>query len=137
MSAPKNSRTNPELLRASARDYRDRLDAFNLAAAEWLGIDPTQVTRFDLTEGKEPEFDIGRMTGGEYTRVTWEALTEQRPRTGEYNRSARWDGDRRWFIAEVLIDWIQDRERRAVTGPKPEMFSPAERAQLERLRDTM
>lgn len=140
MSAPKNGRTNPELLPAGVREYRDRLDAFNLAAAEWLGIDPAQVTRFDLTEGREPEFAAGGVTSGTYTQATWESLTEQVPRVGSYSRGARWDGDTTWFTAVLAIDWLDDRERRAVTGPKPdprEMFTPVERIQLERLRDTM
>lgn len=120
---------------ADLREYHDKLDAFNLAVGEWLGLDPAQVFNFDLIEGEEPEFRAsGPPTNGTYTQVTWESLTEQVPRVGHYLRGGRADmEDGMVFTADVLIDRVDDRERIAVAGRKPKMFSAAEDARLRGL----
>lgn len=118
---------------ADIREYRDKLDAFNLAVGKWLGLDPEQVFRFDLTEGFEPVFDGRKMLDGEYTCVTWESTTKQEPRLGHVQHGVRSDAFNDLgavFTAELLIDWQDDRERIEVAGRKPRMFSESEEARL-------
>ena len=106
----------------SVRQYRDAMDAWNLAAARWLGLDPEAVTRLDVDTSERG-----------HTVAKWEAVERQRPPLGYVETGVASDGECVVWSGSLTLDYPDATAFSEALGPKPEMFTPAERERLARL----
>lgn len=97
--------------RPPATEYADALRAYHLAAANWLGLDPTQVLTLSLEGADDPRVS---------TVATWEAISKQEPPVGQaLHPGLRNDGDNLTYTAGVVLDYDDSAALRNAIGPKP------------------
>lgn len=121
----------PDQWPTDVREFRNRLDAYNLAAGVWLGLDPKQTFNFNLAEGEPPQY-VSKV--GTLTEITWESLTEQKPKVeGDYTRGVRGDFELTVWTARFVLHWPTSEAMRREIGPRPRMFSRTEEARLRNL----
>jgi hypothetical protein len=115
---------------AGVREFREKLQAWHLASAEWLGLDTTKVMRLELVvAGDVPEM---------YAMAKWESiedLTAGAGHPGHTNITSQGVGnDEKRMVTyhqATYFDFDEGRALYAEVGPMPEMFSPAEKTALE------
>lgn len=113
------------------REYRAAMQAWDLAAAEWLALDPEQVFRLDVTERPISEL------GGATIEVAWEATERLTPRVGYLHApNVRSDGITVTWSGAVSLDYDDSKVFRGAVGPKPvaPWETPEARAAFAQLR---
>lgn len=115
---------SPVKIPAAITEYTEALDAWNLEATRWLGLDPDEVT--DLSVDRD---EHGCTVG------QWESIEPQKPTRGYVVTGAKSNGDDLpVYTGSVSLDWRDTKAFMEAVGPKPDMFTPAERDRLEALR---
>lgn len=107
---------------ASVRAYVEALSAWNLAAADWLGLNPDEV--FDL------DVDTGR---ADQILARWKSIEEQTPRFGADSTTAEFADETVTYTGVLSLGWHDSKAFMDAVGPKPEMFTAEERARLAAL----
>lgn len=121
MSSPLSPRSNPRFT-----DYHDQVMRRNLRICGWLGMGPDRLLKIvdeDPNEYGEVE-------------VWWESTVPELPTHGKVIKTGArggW-GEPTIHSGTLLLHPIDAEELREVAGPKPEMFTPDERRQIEGLR---
>jgi hypothetical protein len=116
---------------AGVREFREKLQAWHLAAAEWLGLDPAKVFRLELVEpGDVPEM---------YSMAKWESTEDLTARAGHPGQTGITSQDVGYdempmvtYHQATYLDYDDGRALYAEVGPMPAMFTAAEEAELRR-----
>lgn len=115
---------------AGVREFREKLQAWHLVAAEQLGLDPTKVLRLELVEPT----DVPEM----YSMAKWESTEDLTSKighpgqTGITSQAVGYDEERMvTYHQAAYLDFDEGRALYAEVGPPPRMFTPAEKAALE------
>lgn len=98
--------------------FRARLDAYNLAAAKWLGFNVEQICAFDVNN--DDAFAVS---------VSWEAIAPQEPR-GHTIPGYRSDSESVVFTGDTSLDGRDSEAFVAAVGRKPQMFTAVDRERL-------
>jgi hypothetical protein len=116
---------------AEVREFREKLRAFNLAAAKWLGLDPSKVFRLELVE------HIHELYPELYSMAKWESTEDLTAsvgvpgQTGVVDRHVGYDDERfLTYHQATYFDYDQGRALWAEVGPVPSMFTPGEEQRL-------
>jgi|GEM_PF-5720068 len=106
----------------TVRDFSEALDAWNVAACRWLGLDPARVTKLSVGDTEQG-----------LVKAAWESIGQETPRDGWIQYGARLDGDTHVFTGSIVLDSIDTNGFKSEVGPMPKMFTAEERASLMRV----
>lgn len=110
-----------EMLPPIVREYVTALDTWNLAAAEWLGLDPDEVFDLDITQD-----------GGE-VRGAWKSVSLQSVRLGGDEAAVTFGDERTTYEGTFALRGQDAVEFNDAVGPRPDLLTPSERERLERI----
>lgn len=125
MSGPMKVTLSPDMQR-----YTDDLRAYELAQAEWLGLDPSRV--YKISEQIDPPRE---MFDGERLLVSWLSTDQETAARGHQSApTVSSDGERVEWGATVHLDCMDYREMREAIGERPQFPNPFTPEQLAALR---
>lgn len=119
-----------EPIRPTATDYSRSVAARKVRLCEWLGLDPELLVDIDDTDPDALGF----------VRVTWDGIVPVTPTHGTViERTIRpldaiTDDTRHLHTGTTLLAHHEAEAMLRIVGPKPELFSPAQKAQLDAMR---
>lgn len=100
--------------------FVEALRTYNLAAAEWLGLDPGQVYRMDVTE---PAPSSDSYSPPSLVTVRWTATERQTPKVGYREWGTHYDLDGVSHSGRITLNAPDGEAFMAAIGPKPRQFT--------------